>query len=91
MGSNRLAKVTGVQAQLLANDYVHCLGVGFPQAWQSCWLYCLNNLQDSQVSPRASTAARHLQLRQQLLQAEQDFLTPCKGCKQPTQHQQSPT
>ena len=49
MGSNRLAKVTGIQAQLLANDHIHCLGVGFPQAWQSCRLYCLNNLQVRQV------------------------------------------
>ena len=59
MGSNRLAKVTGIQAQLLANDHIHCLGVGFPQAWQSCWLYCLNNLQDRQVLPEACIAARH--------------------------------
>ena len=49
VGSNRLAKVTGIQAQLLANDHIHCLGVGFPQAWHSCRLYCLHNLQVRQV------------------------------------------
>lgn len=77
MGSNCLAKVAGVQAQLLANDHIHCLSVGLPQAWQSCWLYCLNNLQDRQVSPEACIAARHLQLQQQVPRAAQDSPMQC--------------
>ena len=79
MGSNRLAKVTGIQAQLLANDHIHCLCVGFPQAWHSCRLYCLNNLQDRQVLPEACTAARHCSCCSWC--HKQNRTIPCNGTK----------
>lgn len=43
-GSGLLAQGAGVQAHLLANDHVHGLGVGLPQAWHRPCLHHLHHL-----------------------------------------------